>query len=179
MHPDGRADDVAVAESDGGPVKYRGYAAICSSQQALASVYPTKIRKSRPMHSLLLIAHGSRRAEANADLDYLAEQMRTRDRFPLIGTAYLELAEPNIAHGGASLVERGATTVTMLPYFLSPGVHVREDLIEARAELATRFPAVEFRLAPHLGRHPLMAEIVEQRAQQIEESVTLPTTTEG
>ena len=128
------------------------------------------------MQALLLIAHGSRRAEANADLDYLAEEMRKRDRFPLIGTAYLELAEPNIADGGATLVDRGATTVTMLPYFLSPGVHVRKDLIEARTELATRFPAVEFRLAPHLGRHPLMARIVEERAQQIEESVALAET---
>ena len=128
------------------------------------------------MQALLLIAHGSRRAEANADLDYLAEEMRKRDRFPLIGTAYLELAEPNIADGGAALVDRGATTVTMLPYFLSPGVHVRKDLIEARTELATRFPAVEFRLAPHLGRHPLMARIVEERAQQIEESVALAET---
>jgi len=131
------------------------------------------------MHALLLIAHGSRRAEANADLDYLADEMRKRDRFPLIGKGYLELAEPTIADGGTALVERGATTVTMLPYFLSPGVHVREDLIEARAELATRFPTVEFRLAPHLGRHPLMAEIVEQRAQEIEESATMPTITEG
>lgn len=131
------------------------------------------------MHALLMIAHGSRRPEANADLDYLAGEMRKRDRFPLIGTAYLELAEPTIAAGGAALVERGATTVTMLPYFLSPGVHVREDLIEARAELASRFPTVEFRLAPHLGRHPLMAEIVEQRAQEIEESGTMPTANEG
>ena len=56
----------------------------------------------------------------------------------------------------------------MLPYFLSAGVHVREDLIEARDDLAARFPGVSFKLAPHLGLHPLILDIVEARAREAE-----------
>ena len=117
--------------------------------------------------ALLLIAHGSRRPEANADLEYIATEMTTRGRFDVIQTSYLELAEPTIAQGGAKCVEQGAATVIMLPYFLSPGVHVREDMIEARDELTAQFPEVTFKLAQHLGRHPLMTDIVEQRAREV------------
>ncbi|VTR97645.1 sirohydrochlorin chelatase [Tuwongella immobilis] len=119
-------------------------------------------------NAILLIAHGSRRAEANADLNHLAEQIRQRGRYAIVETAYLELAEPDIETGGVRCVERGASQVTLLPYFLSPGVHVREDLIEARETLSKRFPEVAFRVAEPLGRHPLLIDIVEQRAQECE-----------
>ena len=125
------------------------------------------MHESPAKNALLLIAHGSRRPEANADLEYIANEMTTRGRFDVIQTSYLELAEPTIAQGGAKCVEQGATTVIMLPYFLSPGVHVREDMIEARDELTVQFPEVKFKLAEHLGRHPLMMDIVEQRAREV------------
>lgn len=117
------------------------------------------------MTAILLIAHGSRRAEANADLDWLGGELHA-PQFHNVVCCYLELAPPTIAEGGAACVAAGATEVVMLPYFLSPGVHVREDLIEARAELTARFPNVPFRLAEPLGRHPLLAEIVRERIRQ-------------
>ena len=114
--------------------------------------------------ALLLIAHGSRRREANADLDHLAEQLRRRGTYAVVLTSYLELTEPTIADAGAACVADGAARVILLPYFLSAGVHVREDLADARIELARRFPDVEFLLAEPLGRHPLLEEVVLQRA---------------
>ncbi|HEY2784222.1 MAG TPA: CbiX/SirB N-terminal domain-containing protein [Fimbriiglobus sp.] len=119
-----------------------------------------------PRTALLLIAHGSRRAEANADLEHLAGDIRTRGSFDYVQIAYLELAEPGIAAGGEICVRAGASEVVLLPYFLSPGVHAINDLTDARTELANRFPEVVFRLASPLGRHPLLAEIVEQRARE-------------
>jgi sirohydrochlorin ferrochelatase len=117
------------------------------------------------MTALLLIAHGSRRPEANADLEHVAARMRDRGRYPVVRTAFLELAEPTIAAGGEACVAAGATAVVMVPYFLSPGVHVRDDLTAARDELAERFPGVRFTLAEPLGGHPLLLDIVEQRAR--------------
>jgi sirohydrochlorin ferrochelatase len=119
------------------------------------------------MNALLLIAHGSRRAEANADLDHVAAEMRRRGRFGFVQCSYLELTEPGIQAGGELCVAAGATRVVMLPYFLSPGVHVREDLTEARDELAAKFPTVQFSLAEPLGRHPLLIDIVAERASDV------------
>ncbi|MCA9112261.1 MAG: cobalamin biosynthesis protein CbiX, partial [Planctomycetaceae bacterium] len=49
--------------------------------------------------ALLLIAHGSRRAEANADLVTLAELVQARQPDDVVEIAYLELAEPSIPAG--------------------------------------------------------------------------------
>ncbi len=118
--------------------------------------------------ALLLIAHGSRRPEANADLVYVAEAMWERGRYPIVQVSYLELAEPGIEAGGVLCVERGATTVILLPYFLSPGKHMVEDLTAARDRLRERFPDVRFTLAEPLGRHPLLLDVLEQRAHEVE-----------
>ena len=118
--------------------------------------------------ALLLIAHGSRRPEANADLEFVAAELRQRGRYPVVQVSFLELAEPTIDAGGALCVEAGATDVILVPYFLSPGVHVEEDLVEARNRLGERFPRVRFTLAQPLGRHPLLVDVVEQRAKEAE-----------
>ena len=114
--------------------------------------------------ALLLIAHGSRQPEANADLHHVVEALRRRGH--IAEAAFLELAEPDIDSGGARCAERGAGRVVLVPYFLSAGVHVRRDLTAARDRLAARFPAVEFRLAEPLGPHALLLEVVEERARE-------------
>jgi sirohydrochlorin ferrochelatase len=116
--------------------------------------------------ALLLIAHGSRNADANADLHQLAEAMRKRAEYPIVEAAFLELAEPNIPQGGRRCVERGAQRVVLVPYFLSAGVHVREDLQRFRADLATQFPDVQFILSEPLGPHAALMEVILQRAQE-------------
>ena len=110
--------------------------------------------------AVLLIAHGSRRAEANADLVRLAEILAERRSYPIVEIAYLELASPTIPEGARACVARGATCVLMLPYFLSAGAHVVEDLERFRTELAAEFPGVVFRLCPPLGLHPLIVDVV-------------------
>jgi len=116
--------------------------------------------------AILLIAHGSRRPEANADLELVADELRKRGRYPFIQTAFLELAEPAIETGGALCVERGATDVILLPYFLSPGKHVVEDLQFHTTQLSERHPSIRFVLAEPIGRHPLVLDVLEDRARE-------------
>jgi sirohydrochlorin ferrochelatase len=115
--------------------------------------------------ALLLIAHGSRNAEANADLHHLAEGLRAQGH-AIVVPSYLELAEPTIAEGGRQCVFQGAGQVVLVPYFLSAGVHVRRDLTQAREELADRHAGVEFLLAEPLGKHPLLLTVVAERARE-------------
>src|SRR5262245_5654176 len=124
--------------------------------------------------ALLLIAHGSRQPEANDDLHHLAAQLRERGEFAVVEAAFLEIAAPSIAEGGARCVARGARRVVLVPYFLSAGVHVRRDLTALREELARRFAGVEFVLAEPLGRHPLLLEVVAARARAAGSSSPLP-----
>src|SRR5438105_3540687 len=116
-----------------------------------------------PLIAVLLIAHGSRRDEANDDLTRLAEILRAKRLYPIVEPAYLGLADPDIPTAGQRCVAAGATLVKMLPYFLSAGAHVVDDLEQHRRDLATRFPQVTFELCPPMGLHPLMIDIVLDR----------------
>lgn len=120
-----------------------------------------------PREGVLLIAHGSRRQAANDDLVRLAASLGELGIYPIIETSYLELALPDIATGGARCVERGAERVRLLPYFLSAGAHVVDDLEQARVDLSQRFPGVEFVLCPPLGGHPLLVEIILDRLRSV------------
>jgi sirohydrochlorin ferrochelatase len=113
--------------------------------------------------AVLLMAHGSRRAEANDDLVRLADLIREQNRYGHVEVSYLELAEPSIPAGAQYCVQRGATRVLMMPYFLSAGSHVTADLKRIRSEVSEQFPEVEFKLCEPLGLHPLMVEIVLDR----------------
>lgn len=118
----------------------------------------------------LLIAHGSRRDGANQDLVGLADSLRGRAIYPTVQIAYLELAKPTIPEGARACVEQGADRVLLLPYFLSAGAHVTEDLERFRRELAAQFPAVNFVLCKPLASHPLLVGIVIDRLTEAEGS---------
>jgi sirohydrochlorin ferrochelatase len=111
--------------------------------------------------ALLMIAHGSREENANADLNYVVEQLRVHGTYALVEASFLELAEPTIEQGTERCVASGAERVILLPYFLSAGVHVTRDLTEMCQKLTTRYPDVEFRLAD-----PLLVQVVLERARQ-------------
>jgi sirohydrochlorin ferrochelatase len=119
-----------------------------------------------PMTAVLLMAHGSREPEANGDLIHIVTELRRRGSYALVEAAFLELAEPTIEPTAEDCVRRGARRVLLLPYFLSAGVHVRRDLTAIRQRLAERFPEVEIRLGEPLGRHPLLLEVVAERARE-------------
>jgi sirohydrochlorin ferrochelatase len=119
--------------------------------------------------ALLLIAHGSRQREANDDLHALAEHLRRAGRYAPVEAGFLELAEPSIDTAARRCVAAGVGRVILLPYFLSAGVHVRRDLQAQRDRLAAEFAHIDFCLAEPLGRHPLLAAIVAQRACEAEQ----------
>lgn len=120
--------------------------------------------------AILLMAHGSRRAEANQELIDLAQRLLDDRERHIVEPSFLELAEPGIVEAGETCVRKGAEVVLMIPYFLSAGVHIRRDLADAQATLAIQFPRVDFRLAPPLGPHRLLDELVRERIRDLGET---------
>lgn len=115
-------------------------------------------------HALLLIDHGSRRAEANALIEHVAEMVRDKlDADRIVEFCHMELAEPTIARGFAKCVERGATTIVAHPFMLAPGRHVMEDVPRLLAEAAAEHPGTKYVMAEPIGAHPAIAGIVIDR----------------
>lgn len=110
--------------------------------------------------AIVLIAHGSRREEANAELRALAASISDHRPGDLIVPAFLELAEPSIPAAVQACIEQGAREVRLFPYFLSAGMHVTRDLEGFRQQFATEHPEVEFRLLRPLGAHSEITRLV-------------------
>lgn len=101
---------------------------------------------------VVLVGHGSRSGEANASLVTLAREMATDLALP-VHPAYLEMAEPSIPQTLRAAVASGARRIVTVPYFLTPGMHVRRDIVAivdaARSELG-----VPIEISDFLGSHP-------------------------
>lgn len=106
------------------------------------------------MRSLLLVAHGSRREASNEEVRNLATELAERagSRFGHVGCAFLEITEPSISAGVEAAVQAGADEIVVLPYFLSAGRHVAEDIPAEVDRKRREHPEVRMRLAPYLGQ---------------------------
>lgn len=116
------------------------------------------------MKALLLVAHGSRRQASNDEVRELVERMRgqTTD-YGLIDTAFLELAEPSIPDGLRNALRAGASEIVVLPYFLSAGRHVAEDIPE-EVDKVRGETQVPIRVAPYLGAADEVSGLLLQQA---------------
>lgn len=105
------------------------------------------------MKTLLLVAHGSRRAESNDEVRQLAAQLgqMAQGRFDSVTPAFLELAEPSIPDGLRAAIKAGADEVVVLPYFLSAGRHVINDIPGEVDSVRAEYPDVAINLVSYLG----------------------------
>lgn len=115
---------------------------------------------------VIVVDHGSRRAESNEMLEQLTRtSIAERLEYDIVEPAHMELAEPSIATAFDRCVARGATSVVIQPYFLLPGKHWNQDIPELAAEAAAKHPGVSYLVAAPFGVHPLMADVVSARVE--------------
>jgi sirohydrochlorin ferrochelatase len=122
------------------------------------------------LRAVILLDHGSRESEANAQLAALAALVAARLPQRRVGLAHLSLASPSLADAARECVRAGARQVTILPCFLAAGRHVQEDLPRLVAELERAHPGVAFHLARPLGAHPSVADALAERAREVDEA---------
>ena len=110
--------------------------------------------------ALLIIDHGTRRAEANARLGEFARAVAQRRSQWLVAHAHMELGQPDVASAIDRLVEAGAGSIHVHPHFLSAGTHVRETipgLIDAARE---KHASVEITIGDPLGHDERLVDLV-------------------
>ncbi|MEZ4287320.1 MAG: CbiX/SirB N-terminal domain-containing protein [Polyangiales bacterium] len=110
--------------------------------------------------ALLLIAHGSRRDEANQQLEKIANRLQKRMANTNVQYAFMELAEPTIDEGVRRCIEGGAKEIVVIPFMLSPGRHVREDIPALVEEAANVHGAESYRVLMPLGEHDDILDVL-------------------
>ena len=100
---------------------------------------------------IILVDHGSKKAEANQLLLDVADRFRAATGARIVEPAHMELAAPSIADAFAACVRQGAKRIVVHPYFLAPGRHSTSDIPRMAAEAAAAHPEVSYKVSEPLG----------------------------
>ena len=121
---------------------------------------------SPPSIAIVLLDHGSRRPEANAQLEELAHRVAARRPEAQVRTAHLEIVEPNLLQVIDECVSTGATEIIVHPFFLAPGRHTTEDIPNQTEQARSRHPGVRIVTSDPLGLSDEMLNIVLERIDE-------------
>jgi sirohydrochlorin ferrochelatase len=115
--------------------------------------------------AVILVDHGSRKAEANDMLMGLASKYKKLYNVDIVEAAHMELSEPSIATAFRKCVDQGATNIICHPFFLSKGRHVQEDIpdmMKAAAAEHDDIPHLEYSITEPLGVQEKILELIHE-----------------
>ena len=112
------------------------------------------------MKTLLVMAHGSPRPEANDDVFAVVRDLQRRGAFDLVSIGFLDVNQPDIATALDDAVALGATEIVAVPYFLHTGKHVVRDLPNLLEAAIARHPHVRITMGDYLGHDEKIDEVL-------------------
>jgi sirohydrochlorin ferrochelatase len=118
------------------------------------------------MRAVILLGHGSRVPEAGRDMERIAEEMRRRSNEAVVEICYMSQLGPHFPEAFGKCMQRGATEVIVIPYFLHLGQHMRADIPAILQEEAQKFPNVRVVLGKNLGFDLTLVNLVEKRVRE-------------
>src|SRR3954452_11613747 len=117
------------------------------------------------MTAIVVFAHGSSVEAANEGVRAMAAQMAQRGNLPIVETAFLELAHPDLQEAVRQVRTKGATRVIVVPFFLTLGIHLRRDLPSIVDELRSIYSDLDIQITSPLEGHPALVDVMIGRAQ--------------
>ncbi|MDB5775529.1 MAG: hypothetical protein JWP38_1662 [Herbaspirillum sp.] len=130
--------------------------------EATAPAAPTVRRADT---CLVLVGRGTTDPDANGDMAKLARMLEEGMGFGAAVVCYSGVAAPLVADGLRMAARLGYARLMVLPFFLFDGVLVKR--IHAAADaLREREPQLQVMTAGYLGPHPLVAEVMIERARE-------------
>lgn len=108
----------------------------------------------------IILAHGSRRSGGNTVVERLATDLN-------VEIAYWSI-EPSLTVRVTELVDRGATEIGILPYFLFAG-GITDAIAQLVATLSQQFPQVKLTLHQPIGNSPSLVKTIGEILASIDE----------
>ena len=123
------------------------------------------------MRAILYVGHGTRSKKGAYEAKQFLEHVIHEVKSEIQEISFLELTEPFIDEGFTRCVERGATSICVVPVFLLSAGHIKNDIPEALEPLKVRFPNIPVEMADPFGvREDLLdalAELIRDAAPDV------------
>ena len=114
---------------------------------------------------IILLGHGSRRAEANQGLLVVAEKV-SQLMGQQVTPAYMAHDHPSLPETVEVKIKNGALRIVVMPLFLFRGVHVTVDIHEELREIRKQHPNVEIIFTKELGADDGIAGLASLRIKE-------------
>jgi sirohydrochlorin ferrochelatase len=114
---------------------------------------------------IVIFAHGSRIESANEAVRVVAAAL-ARSGDARVAPAFLELGEPDLETASSRLADLGVTRLVIVPYFLTPGLHMERDLPRIVKRISLTHKGLEIKIAPPLDGHPALLQILQDRVRE-------------
>jgi sirohydrochlorin ferrochelatase len=114
--------------------------------------------------ALLIVDRGSREPEVFDELERICRLVKNKSDYYYSSFCFLEVLPPYIPEGIRRCVESGAQFITIMPYFLYPGMKLK-DAVKKSAELMHR-GQLPVAITKPLSYHPLLEHLIHVRIQQ-------------
>jgi len=112
---------------------------------------------------IIVFAHGSRIEAANDAVRSAAADLARSGGFPEVEAAFLELGRPSLPEAADLLAGRGVGRLVILPYFLTPGMHLERDLPVLVSEISNKYKDLQVIVTPSLDGHPGLVTLLADR----------------
>lgn len=103
------------------------------------------------MKAIILFGHGARDIRWREPFDRLADLWRSQHSGVLVELAFLEMMQPSLEEAVASLVNKGAAQITVVPVFFGQGGHLRNDFPALLSACWEKFPDIKLSATPAVG----------------------------
>jgi precorrin-8X/cobalt-precorrin-8 methylmutase len=114
---------------------------------------------------LVLVGRGTTDPDANGDVAKMARMLEEGMGFGAAHVCYSGTAAPLVADGLRAAARMGYARLIVLPFFLFDGVLVKR-IYAAADDVAEREPGIEILKAGYFGVHPLVADVMIERAAE-------------
>lgn len=118
------------------------------------------------MEAILYICHGSRVQSAVHSAINFVKKVQEQIHCQIQEICFIELADPSIYEGLHTCIQRGATSITVLPVLLLSANHAKIDIPIEIGTFQKRFPKIEIKIGNPIGIHENMIELVKKRIQE-------------
>jgi precorrin isomerase/sirohydrochlorin ferrochelatase len=124
--------------------------------------------------ALLIVDRGSREPEVRQELQEICALAKKRAGYDYADYCFLEVLPPFIEEGIDRCVASGAQAITVMPYFLYPGMKLK-DTIEKSARIG-QVKKLKMAIAKPLSYHPSMPRLVAERVTEVkkEKGISMP-----
>ncbi len=115
-------------------------------------------------HGILLIDRGSKDIDVRHELYELCKLVKDRGNYYYVTYSFLEVTEPFIEHGIKECNDAGVEFLTIVPYFLYPGLKMK--LAVCKSTRIAKEMGLRFVIARSLNYHETLVQLVRLRVSE-------------